>query len=89
LTGALTPKLKFYPGRHWFVFGLMAVSLALLLVRAFQVQILESGNLQRQGEIRQLRTYPVKPVRGVIEDRQGEILAGSTPLDAITADPRE
>ncbi|HCF73557.1 MAG: cell division protein [Proteobacteria bacterium] len=89
MTGALTPKLKFYPGRHWFVFGLMAVSLALLLVRAFQVQILESGNLQRQGEIRQLRTYPVKPVRGVIEDRQGEILAVSTPLDAITADPRE
>ncbi|GIT54484.1 MAG: hypothetical protein Ct9H300mP16_16440 [Pseudomonadota bacterium] len=89
MTSATPPKLKFYPGRHWFVFALMAVSLALLVLRAFQIQILESGDLQRQGEIRQLRTYPVKPVRGVIEDRQGEILAVSTPLDAITADPGE
>ena len=89
MTSAISPKLKFYPGRHWFVFALLAVSLALLVLRAFQIQILESSDLQRQGEIRQLRTYPVKPVRGVIEDRQGEILAVSTPLDAITADPGE
>ena len=80
---------KFYPRRHWICFAVMLLGFIGLFARAFQVQVLESSQLRSEGEIRQIRTLPVKPVRGVIMDRQGEILAVSTPLDAITADPRE
>ena len=80
---------KFYPQRHWICFAVMLLGFIGLFARAFQVQVLESSQLRSEGEIRQIRTLPVKPVRGVIMDRQGEILAVSTPLDAITADPRE
>ncbi len=85
----LQNRQKFYPRRHWFCFAVMLLGFMGLFARAFQVQVLESSQLRSEGEIRQIRTLPVKPVRGVITDRQGEILAVSTPLDAITADPRE
>jgi cell division protein FtsI (penicillin-binding protein 3) len=53
-----------------------------------QLQVLDNSRLQAEGRARQLGTVAVKPVRGRILDRRGEVLAISTPVDSIWADPR-
>ena len=74
--------------RHWVVLGLLLIGLTLLLARALQLQVLDNGRLQAEGRARHLGTVAVKPVRGRILDRRGEVLAISTPVDSIWADPR-
>ena len=61
--------------------------MTVLAGRAFQVQILDSSRLQAEGAARQLRNIAVKPERGRIVDRNGDVLAVSTPLDALWAHP--
>ena len=73
--------------RQWLVLALLTAGMVVLLGRAYQVQVLDSARLRAEGEARQLRSVAVKPVRGKITDRNGEILAVSTPLDAIWAHP--
>ena len=43
--------------------------------------------MQAEGAARQLRNIVVKPERGRIVDRNGDVLAVSTPLDAVWAHP--
>lgn len=44
--------------------------------------------LQQQGKVRTLREEVIQSYRGVITDRNGEILAVSTPVKSITLDPQ-
>jgi len=73
--------------RHWITLGFLFDGMILLLVRALHLQVLDNGRLQAEGRARQLGTVAVKPVRGRILDRRGEVLAISTPVDSIWADP--
>ncbi|MBO67189.1 MAG: cell division protein [Acidiferrobacteraceae bacterium] len=75
-------------GRHWFVLTLLLIMMLLLLFRAFSLQVLNNGYLKDRGRASQLSEVAVKPVRGRILDRRGEVLAISTPVDSICADPR-
>ena len=73
--------------RQGIVLGVACLGMSVLGVRAFQVQILDSSRLQAEGAARQLRNIVVKPERGRIVDRNGDVLAVSTPLDAVWAHP--
>ena len=73
--------------RQGIVLGGVCLGMSVLGVRAFQVQILDSSRLQAEGAARQLRNIVVKPERGRIVDRNGDVLAVSTPLDAVWAHP--
>ena len=44
--------------------------------------------LQEQGEARTLRQEPIRAYRGVISDRNGELLAVSTPVKSLYANPQ-
>lgn len=44
--------------------------------------------LQEQGAARTLREQPIRAYRGVISDRNGEILAVSTPVKSLYANPQ-
>lgn len=44
--------------------------------------------LQQQGAARTLREEPIRAYRGVISDRNGEILAVSTPVKSLYANPQ-
>jgi len=60
-----------------------------LLARALYLQGLSTEFLQRQGERRYERTLALPAVRGKILDRNGIVLAASTPARAIWAIPED
>jgi len=59
-----------------------------LMVRAFDLHVINKDFLQGQGDARSIRELSVAAHRGMIVDRHGEPLAVSTPVDSIIADPR-
>jgi cell division protein FtsI (penicillin-binding protein 3) len=73
-------------------FGLLCfailLSLVLLLGRVGWLQIISPGPLVQQEDMRSLREEPIVMPRGMIEDRNGDPLAVSVPVEAIWADPK-
>ncbi|HAF55765.1 MAG TPA: cell division protein [Thauera sp.] len=68
--------------------GLMGCSLA-LVGRALYLQGVNHDFLQAKGESRYARTLEVPATRGRITDRQGDILAVSTPVRSVWAIPSD
>jgi len=81
-------EIPTYHGRRHFLFSLMLVCFSLLIWRSFERQIMETDFLQDQGEARFLREKTIPAHRGVITDRQGEILAVSAPMPSVVATPK-
>jgi cell division protein FtsI (penicillin-binding protein 3) len=81
------PTVPFSYLRQRIAVSVLVLGMMVLTGRAFQLQILESSRLQAEGAARQLRNVAVKPARGRILDRNGDVLAVSTPLDAVWAHP--
>ncbi len=77
-----------YAGRRFTVLGLFGLAVALLVWRAVDQQILEKDFLQSEGADRYLTRVEVPAHRGLITDRRGDVLALSTPVDSIAANPR-
>jgi cell division protein FtsI (penicillin-binding protein 3) len=75
--------------RSRFLLVLLTGALALLIVRAFQLQVMEAEFLNREGESRHLREMSVAAMRGRVFDRDGEVLAVSTPVRSIWAIPAD
>jgi len=67
----------------------LAAGFAVLIARALFLQGLSTDFLQRQGERRYERTLTLPAVRGKILDRNGVVLAASTPARAIWAIPED
>ncbi|BBP42905.1 peptidoglycan D,D-transpeptidase FtsI family protein [Thiosulfativibrio zosterae] len=70
------------------VFVMIAIIALLVLARAFYVQILQAEFLQSEGDKRQIRTLEIPAARGTIFDRQGSVLALSTPMASVWCDPK-
>jgi cell division protein FtsI (penicillin-binding protein 3) len=71
------------------VIGMLALAGVGLIARAVDLQILDGGFLEGQGDARYTRVAKLSAHRGVILDRSGEPLAVSTPVDTIWVNPRE
>lgn len=82
-------KEHFSRGRRHVVLFSMGMALALLVVRAVDLQVVRKDFLQDQGDARYLRVVKIAANRGMITDRNGEPLAISTPVDSVWANPRE
>jgi len=65
---------------------LMAAFLA-LVARGFYLQVIHNDFLQQKGDSRYLRDIEVSASRGKIVDRNGDMLAVSTPMKSIWAIP--
>lgn len=78
--------------RVYLVWGLLALALAALILRLLYLQLdaSERGKtfLQHQGELRVLRNEIVPAGRGEITDRNGKLLAYSTPVESLWVHPR-
>jgi cell division protein FtsI (penicillin-binding protein 3) len=71
--------------RMEFVVGLMALGLAMLLIRAVDLQWLQSADLSIQADNQRIRQYDVDAPRGLILDRTGRVLSESVEMPSIAA----
>lgn len=86
------PKDKTKPATHawrfYVVLALITLVYCGLLARTAYIQIFEPDMLQKQGDMRSLRTLANTVQRGSILDRNGRQLAISVPVETVWADPK-
>ena len=70
------------------VFALIFMGFVAIGVRAFYVQVVKTEFLQAEGDKRQIRTIAIPAPRGEIYDRNGELLALSTPMASVWVDSK-
>ena len=68
---------------------LVAGTFILLLVRLYDLQITNYSHYQTLSEDNRVRVLPIAPTRGLILDRNGEILADNTPNYQIVVTPSQ
>ncbi|MCE9680298.1 peptidoglycan glycosyltransferase FtsI [Shewanella sp. AS1] len=76
---------------HWRLYVVVAFVCLLfssLVGRAAYIQIIEPEKLRHESDMRTLRTTSSEVHRGLITDRNGEMLAVSVPVKAVYADPK-
>ena len=66
---------------------LLMLAFAALVGRSFYLQVINNDFLQEKGESRYLRDLEISASRGKITDRNGDMLAVSTPMKTIWAIP--
>jgi cell division protein FtsI (penicillin-binding protein 3) len=76
------------PWRLYVVVGFVLLLFTSLIARAAYIQILEPEKLRYESDMRTLRTSSNQVQRGLITDRNGEMLAVSVPVMAVWADPK-
>lgn len=65
----------------------IALILGLFIIRLWQLQFLEGGAWRARAEQQQTRLETISPPRGVIYDRNGEILVRNVPAYNVTITP--
>ena len=78
-----------FSSRRKLVLMLMLSCMIVLVVRAFELQVLNKKFLQNQGNIRHVSTVKVSAYRGNIFDRNKEVLAISTPVQSVWLNPQQ
>lgn len=82
----LTPELISW--RLYVVLGFVCVLFISLIARAAYIQVIDPDLLRQQSDMRTLRTTSNLVSRGLISDRNGDMLAVSVPVRAVWADPK-
>jgi len=85
MTTEKKPKQHF--GRFYVVVFTIALVGLFLSYRAVDIQVVNNEFLQSQGDVRHLRTLAIPAHRGMVLDRNGEVLAVSSPVSTVWADP--
>lgn len=67
--------------------GIVIIGFLVLLVRIFQLQVLEHQSYTMDSMNNSLRMEVVNPARGIIKDRNGTILVDNQPIYSITITP--
>lgn len=75
--------------RRYFVLGLFVLAASALIWRAVEQQIFEQDFLQNEANKRHLATVALEAQRGLITDRRGDVLAMTTPVASVVANPRQ
>jgi len=80
-------RAPIYTLRRSFLVALFMIALGGLFVRAVYLQLFENEFLEGEGKARHLRVVEMPAHRGMILDRNGELLAVSTPIYSVWANP--
>ncbi len=83
---AVQPRLS--PGRSKVLLALVIIGFLVLLVRAAYLQGIQNDFLQQKGEARYSHIVEMSADRGMITDRNGEVLAVSSPVTSVYVDPQ-
>lgn len=78
-----------FEGRWRLLLIAIVTGMVILTARALYLQVLDRQFLQHQGDVRHLGLVPIPAHRGRVLDRNGELLAISTPVKSIWANPKE
>lgn len=95
---ASSNRLNKWSWRVYPLWLLLIVAFAAIIFRLAQLQIIDDGDslggnergrlfLQQQGDARVLREETIAASRGEIVDRNGKLLAFSTPVESVWANP--
>jgi cell division protein FtsI (penicillin-binding protein 3) len=82
-------RLKLEGWRSRFVLIVVMGMFALLAGRAFYLQGMQNAFLQAKGEARYGRVIEMPASRGTVKDRNGQLLAISTPVESIWTSPED
>ena len=82
-------RLKLEGWRSRFVLIVVMGLFAVLAGRAFYLQGMQTAFLQAKGEARYGRVIEMPASRGTVKDRNGQLLAISTPVESIWASPED
>jgi cell division protein FtsI (penicillin-binding protein 3) len=82
-------RLKLEGWRSRFVLIVVAAAFATLAGRAFFLQAMHTTFLQAKGEARYGRVLEMPASRGPVKDRNGQLLAISTPVESIWVSPED
>lgn len=82
------PQIKLSAWRSLLIFCLLLLGLVSLAGRAAYLQGMNHDFLQKKGESRYSRVLEMNADRGMITDRNGHILAISSPVASVYADPK-
>ncbi|MDR3221284.1 MAG: penicillin-binding protein 2 [Candidatus Accumulibacter sp.] len=82
-------KLRLPAWRSRLAALLILACFTVLIGRSFYLQVLNNDFLQEKGESRYRRDLEISASRGRISDRNGDLLAVSTPMKSIWAIPAE
>lgn len=74
--------------RLYVVVAFVCLLFTSLVGRAAYIQIIEPEKLRHESDMRTLRTTSREVQRGLITDRNGDMLAVSVPVKAVYADPK-
>ena len=74
--------------RLWAIGGFFMVILLILIWRMLDLTVLDRKFLQGQGNARSIRVIDIPAHRGMIIDREGAVLAVSTPLSSVWINPK-
>ncbi len=78
-----------FRGRRLILLGLFIFAAIALVFTSVKHQIFEKNFLQHEGERRHLRNVVIPAHRGRILDKDGQILAASTPVSTVWANPKK
>ena len=82
-------KLRLPAWRSRLMALLILSCFAVLIGRSFYLQVLNNEFLQEKGESRYRRDLEISASRGRIADRNGDVLAVSTPMKSVWAIPAD
>ena len=82
------PQIKLSAWRSFLLLSLLLLGLISLAGRAAYLQGMHNDFLQQKGESRYSRVVEMNADRGMITDRNGQILAISSPIASVYADPK-
>jgi penicillin-binding protein 2 len=78
------------PAKRLFVINLLiGVLMSILVVRLWQLQVLQGGYYLRQSEENRIRDYTLSAPRGIIYDRKGRPLVSNRPSFTVAVLPLE
>ncbi len=81
-------KVSDFSGRRKLVLVFMLLGVCVLILKAIQLQVMDTQFLQKQGRSRQVGTVKIAAYRGQIQDRNGESLAVSAPVESVWVNPQ-
>ncbi len=77
-------EARLFFGRAMVLWGVVVLALLVLVLRLYQLQVVEHERHAVQSDANRIQVQPIAPTRGLIYDRNGILLAENLPVSTLT-----